>query len=243
MDFRIPLYIVFGILPSLTWLAFYLRKDIHPESKRMILKIFIWGAVITLPVFFAQIALATLLSKLNWNPVVVSALYWFVVISFTEEIFKYFVVKSEALSHYEFDEPVDAMVYMVVAALGFAALENILYLFSPVDRISFNDLVNRAVVISFVRFIGATFLHTLCSALVGYFLAISFKETKKRMILFISGIIIATLLHGLYDFSIMTIGGPLKVIIPIAILIFLAFFVASGFKKLKKLKSICKVAK
>ncbi|MEK7562254.1 MAG: PrsW family intramembrane metalloprotease [Patescibacteria group bacterium] len=239
MDFRIFLYIVFGILPSLTWLFYYLRKDKHPESKRMILKIFIWGAVVTLPVFFVQIALATLLSKLDLAPIYISIIYWFIVISFTEEIFKYFVVKSEVFSHHEFDEPVDAMIYMVIAALGFAALENILYLFSPIDQLSFNDVVNRTIMISFIRFIGATFLHTLCSALIGYFLAFSFRETKKRWVWFVSGIIIATLLHGLYDFSIMTIDGPLKVIIPVAILISLAIFVISRFEKLKKIKSIC----
>lgn len=239
MDYRILLYIVFGVLPSLTWLAYYLRKDLHPESKKMILKIFIWGAVVTLPVFFAQIALATLLSKFNWNPVVVSVLYWFVVIAFTEEIFKYFVVRSEVLSHHEFDEPVDTMIYMVVAALGFAALENILYLFSPIDQLSFNDVVNRTIMISFIRFVGATFLHTLASALIGYFLAFSFRETKKRIAWFVSGIVIATLLHGLYNFSIMTIDGPLKIIIPVVILISLATFVISGFERLKKVKSIC----
>ncbi len=239
MDYKIILYVIFGILPSLTWLFYYLRKDKQPESKKMILAIFIWGAVVTLPVFFVQIALATLLSKSNLPAVAISVIYWFIVISFTEEIFKYLVVKSQVLSHHEFDEPVDAMIYMVIAALGFAALENILYLFSPIDQLSFNDVVNRTVVISFIRFIGATFLHTLCSALVGYFLAMSFKQAKNRIFLAVFGILAATLLHGIYDFSIMTIDGPLKIVIPVAVLIILASFVISRFEKLKKLKSIC----
>ena len=90
-------------------------------------------------------------------------------------------------------------------------------------------------------FIGATFLHTLCSALIGYFLAISFKKTKKRIWFLLTGILLATLLHGLYDFSIMTIDGPLKIIIPAAILMLLAVFIISGFEKLKKVKSVCEV--
>ncbi len=241
MDFRIFLYIVFGILPSLAWLAYYLKKDPHVESKKMISKVFLCGALVTFPVFFAQIGLATLMSKLNLNPFVYSVLYWFFVIAFTEEIFKYFVVKSMALKSHEFDEPIDAMVYMVVAALGFAALENILYLFSPIDQISFSEALNRTVIISFVRFIGATFLHTLSSATIGYFLALSFYKTKNRTKLLFFGILTAVLLHGLYNFSIMTIGGPLKIIIPVAILISLAIFVIPGFEKLKKLKSICAI--
>lgn len=245
MDFRIFLYIVFGILPSLAWLAYYLRKDLHPESKRMILKIFLWGSLITLPVFVVQVGLKVFLDKTVPAGLIYDAIYWFFIISFSEEIFKYFVVRAKALSHREFDEPVDTMIYMIVAALGFAALENILYLLPPQEiaqTISFNALVNRTVIITFVRFIGSTFLHTLCSALVGYFSALSFNEEKNKKKILFFGIFMAVLLHGLYDFSIMTIGGPLKVIIPLSILIFLAIFIVSRFEKLKKLKSICKIS-
>ena len=122
-----------------------------------------------------------------------------------------------------------------------AALENVLYLFSPTDSLSFNDIINRTVIISFIRFVGATFLHTLCSGLIGYFLAVSFRETKRRKTIFFSGLLVATLLHGLYDFSIMTIEFPMKVIIPLVILIMLAIFVVSGFENLKKMKSVCKI--
>ena len=55
------------------------------------------------------------------------------------------------------------------------------------------------------------------------------------------GIFIATALHGLYNFSIMTLEGPVKIAIPIAILIILAFLVFSEFEKLKKIKGVCKV--
>jgi len=244
MDYRIILYIVFGILPSLAWLAYYLRKDLHPESKRMIFKVFLFGVAVTLPVFFVQIGLKILLDRMGAGGIVYSLIYWFLIIALSEEFFKYLVVKAGVLSSREFDEPVDAMIYMVVIALGFAAIENILYLFPPIDQmntISFGVLVNRTVVISFVRFIGSTFLHTLCSATIGYFLALSICEAKKKKILLILGIFISVALHGLYNFSIMTIGGPLKIIIPVAILVFLAFFVISGFEKLKKIKSICKI--
>jgi RsiW-degrading membrane proteinase PrsW (M82 family) len=241
MDFRFILYIVFGILPSLTWLAYYLRKDKHPESNSMVLKIFLWGALVTLPVFFVQIGLSTLLKNMSLPDVYESLIYWFIVISFTEEYFKYLVVKGKVLNHHEFDEPLDTMLYMVIVALGFAALENILYLFSPTDGLSFNDVLNRTLIVSFIRFIGATFLHTLCSATIGYFLALSFRDTKNRLRLFLLGIIMATFLHGLYDFSIMTMSGALKVVVPLSILIALAFFVIMGFEKLKKVKSICKV--
>ena len=51
----------------------------------------------------------------------------------------------------------------------------------------------------------------------------------------------AMLLHGLYDFSIMTLDGYLKFAIPVIIIIMLAFLVFSGFEKLKKMKGVCKI--
>ncbi|MEK7665189.1 MAG: PrsW family intramembrane metalloprotease [Patescibacteria group bacterium] len=243
MDFKIILYIIFGILPSLTWLFYYLRKDVHPESNSQIIKIFLWGALITLPVFFTQIWLSDLLKNFEFQlpPLAISIIYWFFIIAFTEEFFKYLVVRQKIINNKELDEPLDIMLYMVISALGFAALENILYLLSPIDNLSFNDIVNRTIIISFIRFVGATFLHTLCSGLVGYFLAISICETKNKKLIFFSGLLTATVLHGLYNFSIMTIEMPMKIIIPVVILIMLSIFIISGFENLKKLKSVCKI--
>lgn len=239
MDFRFTIYIIFGILPSLTWLFYYLRKDVHPESNSMILKIFAFGALVTLPVFFIQIGLNFLLEKIALPSLLNSLLYWFIVIALTEELFKFLVVKMKVIGSPELDEPLDIMLFMVISALGFAALENILYLFSPISTISFADLINRTLIISFIRFIGATFLHTLCAGTIGYFLALGICKSQKRYLL--AGFLIAVLLHGLYNFSIMKLEGMLKIAIPVAILILLAYFVITGFEKLKKLKSVCKI--
>ncbi len=241
MDYRIILYIIFGILPSLTWLFYYLRKDAHPEPKAMILKVFLWGALITLPVFFAQIGLKTILDKMALPYLASSLLYWFVVISFTEEFFKYLIVRAKIANNPAIDEPLDTMLYMVIAALGFAALENILYLFVPSGQMSFSEVVNRTIIVSFIRFIGATFLHTLCSGLLGYFFALSMGkiQTGVRYRYIVLGLALAVGLHGLYDFSIMTISGPLKVIMPITILVMLATFVFWAFDRLKKAKGLC----
>lgn len=241
MDYRIILYIVFGVLPSLAWLFYFLRKDAHPESKKMIVRVFIWGALATLPVFFIQISFSSLLSKMGLPQLLTAILYWFIVIAFVEEIFKFLVARSEVMRSYEFDEPVDSMIYMIISALGFAAMENMLYLFIPDPdfSISFADLVNRTIVVGLVRFMGASFLHALSSALVGYFTAYSYYSAKNKKLIFCSGILLATFLHGLYNFSIIRIGGPLKLIIILSILMFLGIFIATRFEKIKKLKSIC----
>ena len=241
MNYRLFLYIFFGVLPALVWLSYYLRKDVHPEPRLMILKVFLWGSFITLPVFLVQLGLSALLAELKLPSFIVSILYWFVVIALTEEFFKYLVVRGKVFNSRDLDEPLDIMLYMIIAALGFAALENILYLFSPADNLSFNQVLNNTLIISFVRFIGATFLHTLASGTLGYFLALSFYETKNKIWLFLAGLSIAAILHGLYNFSIMTFKGTLQFAIPITILTGLAIFVIWAFNRVKKMKSVGKV--
>ena len=239
--FSIILYIIFGVLPSLVWLFYYLRKDPHPESKLMILKIFFWGAIITLPVFFVQIGLNNLLEIFTIDKFIASIIYWFLIISLSEELFKYLVVRFRVLKSSHLDEPIDIMIYMVVSALGFAAVENILYIFTDVGSFSFTEILNRTLILSFVRFVGATFLHTLCSAVIGYAVAISLCDLKHRRIEAGLGIITAIALHGLYNFSIIKLEGNLKIIIPITILIVLTILTSLGFERLKKVKALCKL--
>ena len=115
--------LILGILPSFAWLFFYLKEDPHPEPKKLILETFLAGAISTLIVLWLQIAFN------NWaqpNGIAQYSFLSFLVLSAIEEFFKFgaaWIVIKEHIS--DFDEPVDAMIYLIVAALGFAALENI----------------------------------------------------------------------------------------------------------------------
>jgi RsiW-degrading membrane proteinase PrsW (M82 family) len=244
-------FIIFGLLPSITWLLYYLQKDVHPEPKRMVLKVFLWGMLITLPAYFTEEGI----KALNLPHI----FYIFLGIAGTEEILKYLVVKFRVLNNPEFDEPLDLTLYMIIAGLGFAGLENILYLLK-------SPTLLLVVIISFLRFLGATFLHTLCSGIFGYFLALSFFKPKKKLNFFAIGLLIAVGAHGLFDLSFEGVFNSLEVItqgitqestikiikpdllvssifILFTILISLAIFVLQGFNKLKKMKSVCLIEK
>ena len=225
----------FGFLPSIIWLLFYLRKDAHPESNKMVLKVFLLGI---LSGFFAivlekgfQKTQSVFLASLNFS----SIFSIFLGGALIEELVKYGAAKFGTYRNKELDEPVDFILYMIIAALGFAALENVLVLtnYHPILTSS------KAIELMFWRFISATFLHALCSGLFGFFLALSFFKTKKRKLYLILGIVISTSLHGFYNWSIMNIEGMNKFIIPLIIIGGLSIFLSYGFKKLKKLKSIC----
>ena len=202
----------------------------------MILKVFFFGMLAALPAALIELGFAAALQPLKLPLFITEIIYIFFGISLIEELFKYLVVKKKVIKNSECDEPTDIMLYMIISALGFAALENLLILLPLASPFQFFETF----VISSFRFVGATFLHALASGVFGYFIALSFLEKKNKTKLFLKGLIAAVFLHGLYDFSIIEIDNGFKFAIPVTILIVLIVFVSMGFKKVEKLKSICK---
>ena len=181
-----------GALPALTWLWFWLREDsAHPEPRQLIALAFLAGMLtvaITIPI---QKFAATF---------IVGTTYVFIAWSFIEEILKYLVAYFVILWRKDVDEPIDAVMYMITLALGFAAVENTLFLLSPLAGDGFvNTLLTGN-----LRFIGATLLHVFTSAIVGVFIAISFyKKLRLRIMYAIFGVILAAVLHSGFNFLIL----------------------------------------
>jgi RsiW-degrading membrane proteinase PrsW (M82 family) len=245
-----PLLIIFALAPSTIWLLYFLRKDVHPESNRMVLKIFFYGILAAVGAILLELGFFLTTAELPFSSILISFLNVFIGVALIEEFLKFLVVKEKILSNSELDEPVDIMLYMIIAALGFVALENILIFLSP--KIFLLGLGETLILVVF-RFISATLLHALTSGILGYFLALSFFEIKKRVKFLVIGITLATLFHGLYNLSFTNpdliyhyFGNIIKVevlrfSIPTIILIALAILVSLGFKRLKKIASICKI--
>ncbi len=225
---------LFGFLPSIVWLMFYLRKDAHPESNKMIIKVFFLGMICAFLAIFLEKGFYFLNSFLK-NHVLESILAIFLGGALVEEFLKFLVVRFGVLKSSELDEPLDLMLYMIISALGFASLENILVLSNYHPILS----TAKALETMLWRFFSATFLHALCSALLGYFLILSFCYLRNRKWIILVGLIVSTALHGFYNFSIMRVGGLEKFIIPVIILISLALFVSYIFRKIKNLKGVC----
>jgi len=227
-----PIYILFGVLPSIIWLLFYLRKDVHPEPKSEVIKTFSFGMLVAFIAVFVERGIFNLTEQTTSSIFLRMVLNTFLGVALVEEVLKYLVVRETVLTHPEFDEPVDAMLYMIIAALGFAAAENILIFFQLKAFVFHQTLFVLA-----LRFLGATFLHALSSGTVGFWLGLSFWRGKKEGFKFPAlGLSITVVLHGLYNFSI--IKGGLSLLIPGVILLILALFVSAGFKKLKKVKQV-----
>jgi len=223
-----------GLLPSFIWLLFYLRKDSHPESNKMVLKVFFLGALSGV----AAILLEKLFQKgydSLTNSLTSVALPIFLAGGLIEEAMKFVAVKIGLWKTGEPDEPIDWLLFLIISALGFAALENVLVL------TSFRETITSvsALEVMVWRFVSATFLHALCSGAIGYFWALSFYKNHK-IYFWLSFIAIASL-HAFYNWSIMNVAGLNKFFLPLAILIGLSLLTSFGIKHLKRLKSTCEI--
>lgn len=207
--------IILGFLPSIVWLLIFLTKDSRPEPKYLIAKVFLFGIIIA-PVV---ILLETVIDDIsNWGFLPTAATF-FVLAAFTEEYMKYWVVKNSVVSKPDFDEPHDSIIYMIAAALGFAAMENILTVFK-----TYPDGMAATLGVVSLRFTGATLLHALASGIVGYFLGLAwfFYHFKKQIVAF--GIVIASLLHLTFNYAIFlnpTVALPGNAILLLAMLVLL----------------------
>ncbi len=181
-----------GILPALAWLWFWRREDsVHPEPRRLIALAFLAGMVAVAVVIPLQKFVA---------PFFVSTTLMFSVWSTMEEVIKYVMARLTVLRRREDDEPIDPVIYMVTVALGFAAAENTLFLLSPLS----GDTLIQTVMTSNLRFVGATLLHVLSSAVIGVFLGLSFyKKRLTRRWYVLAGVILASALHSLFNFLIL----------------------------------------
>lgn len=227
----IPLAIIFGVIPSLIWLAFYLKTDVHPEPNRMIIKVFFWGMLATIPAVLIELGLLPLFKSFALSETVTFYLYIFLAIALVEEVLKYGVFHFAVLHNKALDEAIDIPLYMIISALGFAALENIFILFG----LGFQAPGGDVLTLSAFRFLGATLLHALVSGTFGYFIAISILNPRQRFFAIPIGLIVATFLHGLFNVYIIKGQGVEQLLYPAFILVGLAIFLFIAFKYLKRI--------
>lgn len=218
------LTIILGILPGFAWLFFYLQEDPHPEPKRLIALTFLMGAASAIVALGLEVATGGALRALGIGGTTVIALLLF---SFIEEGLKFGAAYFSIHRQSAFDEPIDAVIYTVVAALGFATVENLGAIHGTGSEIA---LIAAAFETASFRFVGATLLHTLTSGLIGYYWALSIRNFgKTRLLAF--GILLGTVLHAIFNYLILQYGIFMYALIFVAILGFFAFH---DFEKLRE---------
>ncbi|MET3696140.1 glutamic-type intramembrane protease PrsW [Bacillus oleivorans] len=210
-----------GIAPGLALLSyFYLKDEFDSEPLHLVFRTFLFGALLVFPIMFVQYVFSVeqvMVSNLA-NAFLSSALL--------EEFFKWFILFQTIYLHSEFDEPYDGIVYGTSISLGFATLENILY------------LIGNGVEFALGRALLPVSSHALFGVLMGYYLGKGkfSHDRKKSRILIICALIVPLILHGFYDYILLTFDKWILWIVP-----FMTFLWWLGLKKVKRARKMTEV--
>jgi RsiW-degrading membrane proteinase PrsW (M82 family) len=205
------------------WVIYLFKKDPHPEPFFWLFIAFFLGIISAFLSLYSQKLLEDYFFKEinNW--------YYFLA-ALIEEFLKFILIRIFIIPRKVFDEPIDAMIYMIFVAFGFAFIENIGVILKFDKNILF--------IILFLRFLGANLLHILTSSLIGFGYSLSLN--LRNFLVFTIFFLTATFLHFLYNLFILNLEFGILQITPI---LWFFFFVVIyqlnylSFKKWKMTKS------
>lgn len=173
-----------AVAPGISLLMyFYLKDRYDAEPIHMVIRVFLLGVLIVLPIMVIQRGLLIWWGDHNF-------LFAFGISAGVEELVKWFVLYHIIYNHTEFDEPYDGILYAVAISLGFATVENVLYaIFQPA---SFGSLVVRALL--------PVSGHALFGVTMGYYLGkAKFAQGSRVKQFIILSLSLAIVEHGVYD--------------------------------------------
>ena len=190
--------LLLALAPTLFIFLYIYRKDCYePEPLHLVAWVFFLGALTVIP--------AAIIELLFPEGVITSAF----VAPVVEEALKFLVVFFAIYRHPQFDEPMDGIVYAMAAGLGFATIENILY------------VLEGGIAVGIIRAIASVPGHVVFSCIWGFALGTAkFRPENERPAIILAGLFSAMLLHGIFNFSleVFELGGfflILLVIIPL----------------------------
>ena len=178
------------ILPSLLIVTFFVMSDRFREPNKEIIKVFVYGIIITFPAFYLNTFLGGIFASRSISESLIRS---FLTAAPVEETLKFCVLYFLVYKMKDFNEPIDGIVYGVTVSLGFATLENFYYVYYVSDYLD-----SSARTFAIVRSFSAVPAHGVFGVTMGYFF-MKYCFAKKQSNLFLC-ILAPFLLHGFYNF-------------------------------------------
>lgn len=186
-----------SFIPAVIWiLYFYFQDRYEKEPFKLILWSFVLGCLSVIPAIGIELFFSNIIEyHMPFSPS--RLLVYMLMVAITEEICKYAAVRFAVFNNPEFNEPMDGIVYAVTVAMGFAFLENIGYM---VKYQMMSGPVG-AVFIGVMRAVFSMFGHASFGVIMGYYLGKAKFEPQNRKVLLVKGIILASLVHCIYNYT------------------------------------------
>lgn len=221
------LLIFLAVLPIVLIARYFYKKDTLKEPKKLLQKLFFSGFISTILVIFISVVTILIFPGIeNIENVNLGYLfiYSFIFIALIEEFSKWFIIYKLSYNDKEFDQLYDIVLYSVIVGLGFACLENILYVFEE----------GNGMIIAIFRSFTAVPAHACFQTFMGYYLSLSkFDDKENKNKYLILSILVPILLHGIYDFLLLS-QNIILVCIFLFFIIFMFIFTISKIKKIVK---------
>jgi len=207
---EIVLLALLAVIPSLLLMWFFHARDRFPEPPGVLWRTFLFG-VLTIPAAVAiELALARI--SIRIAPQALSSLFdAFVVAALVEETLKLVVIRLYSLRRKAFDEVMDGLVYGAASGLGFATLENVMYVFTQ----------DNGLAVGIMRALVSVPGHACWGALLGFYTARGLLSGRPFRGM-LTGLAIAVLLHGMFDYPVMLFSSNTVSAGGIMLLLFLA---------------------
>lgn len=220
-----------AILPII-FLGYYVySKDNEKESKKILIKLFIGGLIAAFLTVVITLILKKVFPYFNSDSKYYSNIgvfvYSFCIVALVEELSKFLMTYIISYHNKEFDQLYDMIVYAVFVSLGFAWIENILYVFSG------------GVTVALLRTFLAVPTHVSVAIFMGYYLSfakladINGKASLKKKYI-ICSMVIPTIFHGIYDYLLYS-GSYVYLYL---YLLFICFLYINAYKRIKLVSSM-----
>lgn len=206
--------IFLACVPSIILLFFILKMDkYNKEPIRLLIGLFLLGIIAVIPAIIVEKVLININFFNGFLGLLIEA---FLIIALTEEFFKRLAVKVKAFNSPAYDERLDGIVYCVVASLGFATVENIMYVLSYSDAQPY---------IWLTRALLSVPAHMLFGVTMGYYLSMSkfINNPTLKKKYYSYSLWIPVLFHGLYDTFALS-GNIVLIIMILPLMIYMWIF-------------------
>jgi len=181
------IFIPLALAPGVGIVFFiYFRDKFEKEPFRLLRNCFLFGMLSIVPAIFIEIGFGKLGIDENQN-LLKTLVYAFFVVGIAEEMSKFFFLRMYAYRKKDFNEPFDGIVYAIMISMGFATIENVMY------------VIMGGLSAAVLRMFTAVPLHAVCAIFMGYFVGKA-KFSKHPVLMMVLGCAMAVFMHGLYDF-------------------------------------------